>query len=205
VARVVVENKIKEEIEKKGKGKIYFTDNFFECGSPDAVNKALQRLEQKGVLIKIATGVYLYPEIDEGIGIIFPTIEEIAVAVAKRDCARICPTGVYAVNKIGLSTQVPVNAVFITDGAARTIKIGNKKIKFKKTTPKNLLLRGPVSSLVIQALKEIGKNNVKEDQLKRIALLLEKESLENIKHDAKLAPVWIRKIIMETIKNGNSE
>lgn len=204
MARIIVENRIRKEIGKNSRGKIYFVDDFFDFGNPDAANKALQRLDEKGFLIRIATGIYLYPVIDEEIGIVFPAIEEIAMAVAKRDRARIFPTGSYAVNKIGLSTQVPVNAVFITDGAARTIKIGRRNIKFKKTSPKNLLLKGPVSGLIIQALKEIGKNNVNAEQLKRIYDLLENESEENIKHDAKLVPVWIRKIIMESLKNGNT-
>lgn len=204
MARIIVENRIRKEIGKNSRGKICFVDDFFDFGNPDAVNKALQRLDEKGFLIRIATGIYLYPVIDEEIGIVFPAIEEIAMAVAKRDRARIFPTGSYAVNKIGLSTQVPVNAVFITDGAARTIKIGRRNIKFKKTSPKNLLLKGPVSGLIIQALKEIGKNNVNAEQLKRIYDLLENESEENIKHDAKLVPVWIRKIIMESLKNGNT-
>jgi hypothetical protein len=205
MVRIIVENSIRKEIEKNSRGKIYFVDDFFDFGTPDSVNKALQRLDKKGFLIRIATGIYLYPSVDEEIGIIFPAVEEIAIAVAKRDRARIFPSGSYAVNKIGLSTQVPVNAVFLTDGAARIIKIGRRNIKFKKTSPKNLLLKGSVSGLIIQALKEIGRNNVNAEHLKRISDLLKKESSENIRHDAKLAPVWIREILMESLKNGKTE
>lgn len=205
MTRLIVENNVKKEIEKNIKGEIYFVEDFSDFGSPDSVNKALQRLEKKGFLIRIAIGIYLYPKMDKDIGILYPTVEEIAYSVAKRDRARIFPVGSYAVNKLGLSTQVSTNAVFITDGAARIIKIGKRNIKFKKTSPKNLLVKGVISGMIIHALKEIGKDNVTEKHLKRISLLLKKETVENIKHDAKLAPVWIRKILTESLKDECSE
>ena len=68
MARIIVENRIRKEIGKNSRGKIYFVDDFFDFGNPDAANKALQRLDEKGFLIRIATGIYLYPVIDEEIG-----------------------------------------------------------------------------------------------------------------------------------------
>ena len=63
--------------------------------------------------------------------------QEVAEAIAKRDRIRTVPTGSYALNALGLSTQVPMNIVLLTDGSPREIKVGKRKIKFKKTTPKN--------------------------------------------------------------------
>jgi hypothetical protein len=86
--------------------------------------------------------------------------------------------------------------VYLTDGAARTVKVGRRTIEFKKTSPKNLLIKGEISGLAIQALKTIGQNKADEKTIEKIQAILKKETRQNIIHDAKLAPSWISKIIM---------
>jgi len=101
-------------------------------------------------------------------------------------------------NRLGLSTQVPAKGIFLTDGAPRTIKIGqNATIKFQKTTAKNLAFKGKITQLVCSALKEIGKENVTDEQLQKIKQALSLESNKIIEHDAELAPEWISKIILK--------
>jgi hypothetical protein len=201
---ITVIDKVEKKIKRLSKGRILFADDFAGMGTPSTVNKALYRLKEKKLLVRLSQGVYLYPELKE-IGVITPTIEDIAKAIAKRDKARIVPTGVYALNKLGLSTQIPMNVVFLTDGAARKIKIGKRSIKFKKTTPKNLLLKGEISSLVIQALRELGKDDLQLEQLEKLKKHLEKEKPENIKYNLNLAPDWIRKILLESLKKSQNE
>ena len=128
--------------------------------------------------------------------------EEVAEAIAKRDRIRTLPTGSYALNALGLSTQVPMNIVLLTDGSPRVIKVGKRTIKFKKTTPKNLLAKGKISRLVIQALKEIGNGKVTAEEENKIIDLLKKEEEKDLKHDIALAPVWVQKIMMKAVKDG---
>jgi hypothetical protein len=198
--RPVVENKVAEILKELPKGSILFVDDFLDFGNPESIKKALFRLKGKGLLVRLAHGIYLYPKTDKDLGVLYPSAEEIAIAIAKRDRARIIPTGVQALNKLGLSTQIPLKAVFLTDGAARTIKIGKRTITFKKTSPKSLLAKGEISSLVIQALKSIGQDTVESDILIKLIALLKKEDKDNILHDAKLAPAWINKILMSSTK-----
>ncbi|MGH2553857.1 MAG: DUF6088 family protein, partial [Chitinophagaceae bacterium] len=179
---------------------ILFADDFLDLGNPESINKALFRLREKEMLIRLAHGIYLYPKKDKDLGILYPSAEEIAIAIAKRDRARIIPTGIQALNKLGLSTQVPLRVIFLTDGAARSIKIGKRTITFKKTSPKNLLAKGEIGGLVIQALKSIGQDKLENDVLKKLLTILKKEKKENILHDAKLAPAWINKILMSATK-----
>lgn len=195
-----VENQILSKIKNYNRGKIFFADNFLNIGSEDAVHKALSRLEEEGELIRLAHGIYLRPKEDPELGVLYPSIDEIARAIAKRDKAEIIPTGTYAMNKLGLTSQVPMNAVYLTDGSPRSIQVGNRRIKFKRTVPKNLAVKGKVSGLVIQALKEIGKDNVTEEQNNKITELLSKEESSTVEHDAKLAPAWIRKIMLNAIE-----
>ena len=198
--RPVVKNKVAEKLKKLKKGSILFVDDFLDFGNAESIKKALFRLEEKGLLLRLAHGIYLYPKTDKDLGVLYPSVEEIAIAIAKRDRARIIPTGVQALNKLGLSTQIPLKAVFLTDGAARSIKIRKRTITFKKTSPKNLLAKGEISSLVIQALKSIGQYKLEDEGLKKLQTILRKEKKKNILHDAKLAPAWINKILMSVVK-----
>lgn len=190
-----IQHRIENNIKSMKRGSIIFPSNFDSIGNVETVKKSLLRLENKKFLIRLAHGIYLYPKQDKLLGVLYPTTEEIANAIADRDKAKIIPTGIKALNQLGLSNQMPMNIVFLTDGAARSIVVGKKTIKFKRTTPKNLAIKGEITSLIIQALKEIGKDNVTTEQLEKIKLHLAKESQEIIEHDAKLAPVWISKIM----------
>ena len=200
MTRPIVTNTVIEEVKKLQKGTILFVDDFLDFGNPESVKKALFRMEEKGLLIRLAHGIYLHPKKDKALGILYPSAEEIAIAIAKRDRARIIPTGIQALNKLGLSTQIPLKVVFLTDGAARSIKVGKRMITFKKTSPKNLLAKGEISGLAIQALKSIGQNKIDDEVLTKLVTILKKEKKENILHDAKLAPAWVNKILTTAAK-----
>ena len=132
-----VQSVVNERIEKIGRGSFFFGQDFSDIGTPEAVRKVLQRLEKAGTLLRIASGIYYYPKIDTeyGLGVLYPSMSEIAEAIAKRDRATIAPTGEYALNMLGLSTQVPANAVFCSSGSTRCVSIGEGKgIQFIHTS-----------------------------------------------------------------------
>ena len=196
-----VEKQIEKSIKSKSKGVLVLPDDYLGFGSSAAIRKALGRLEKKQLIIRVAQGIYVRPKISKLIGMLVPSAEEVAEAIAKRDRIRTLPTGSYALNALGLSTQVPMNIVLLTDGSPRIIKIGKRTIKFKKTTPKNLLAKGKISRLVIQALKEIGNGKVTSEEENKIIDLLKKEDLKDLKHDIALAPVWVQKIMKLALNN----
>ena len=196
-----IENKVLEHLKYRQRGKIYFTNDFATLGTSESIRKSLSNLVKKDILIRLTQGIYLYPKIDKELGVLYPSVDDVCRAIAKRDKARIEPTGVFALHSLGLSTQIPVNVVYLTDGIPRKIKYGNRTIKFKKTAPKNLAMKGKVSSLVITALKQIGKENVSQEVELQLTKALKKESVENVKHDAQLAPVWISKLIFQLVNN----
>jgi len=194
-----IEKQIERSIKSKPKGLLILPSDYLSYGNSTAIRKALDRLEDKKVIIRIAQGIYVRPKISKLIGQLVPSAEEVAEAIAKRDHIRTLPTGSYALNALGLSTQVPLNIVLLTDGSPRVIKVGNRKIKFKKTTPKNLMAKGKISRLVIQALKDIGNDKVTDEEEMKILTLLAKENEKDLKHDITLAPVWIQKIMKKAL------
>ncbi len=197
-----IEDKILQHIEAFPKGELFLPSDFIELGSSEAVRLSLFRLEKEGVITRVAQGIYVRPRESSLIRKLTPTAEEVAEAIAKRDKIRTTPTGSYALNALGLSTQVPMNIVLLTDGSPREIKVGKRKIKFKKTTPKNLMAKGKISRLVIQALKEIGNGKVTAVEEQKILDVLKRENEKDLKHDIALAPVWIQKIMSKALTNG---
>lgn len=191
------EENIEKAIKRKPKGTLLFPEDFAMLGTSVAIRKALQRLREKGLIKQVAHGIYVRPKTNEFIGELLPSAEEVAQAIAKRDKIRLVPTGSYALNALGLSTQVPLKLVFLTDGAARTIKVGKRTIKLKRTTPKNIMAKGKISALVIQALREIGKDRATSAELEKIIKLLKEEDLKDLLYDIALAPEWIKKILKQ--------
>lgn len=193
------ENKILTKIKKAKRGTLFFVEDFLRFGNSKAIAKSLERLVKKGDISRVVRGVYARLEKDPILGLIKPGAEAIAKAIAKRDKARIVPTGALALNALGLSTQVPMNLVYLTDGAARRINLGKRKVIFKKVSPKNLAAIGEISSLAIQALKEIGKDNVTENEKQIILKHLIDEDKYRLEHDIRLAPEWIRGIMRQAL------
>ncbi|HAF77656.1 MAG TPA: hypothetical protein DCG42_10080 [Maribacter sp.] len=194
------DDQIEQKIRELKPGSIIFTEDFQEYGSSGAVKVALHRMVKKGLLRTIARGIYTKPKFSKLLNQdVMPSAEQVATAIAERDRARLLPTGVYAQNMLGLSTQVPLKLVYLTDGSPRKINIGNRTIQFKKTTPKNLALKGEISKLVVQALKEIGKDKATDQELRKITALLQKEDVKDLKHDIALAPQWIAEIMAKAL------
>jgi hypothetical protein len=100
---------------------------------------------------------------------------------------------------LGLSTQIPMNVVNLTDSSARKVKVGKQTIVFKKTSPRNLAVKGKISSLVIQALKTIGKDKVSDSDIATIIRRLKKEDPAILESDIAYAPEWIRKIMKQAL------
>lgn len=194
-----IEIQILKKIKKAKRGSLFFVEDFLRFGNSKTVTKALERLVKKEEIARITRGIYARLQKDPILGPVKPGTEAIAKAIAKRDKARIVPTGVLALNALGLSTQIPMNLVYLTDGAARRIIIGKRKIIFKKASPKNLSAIGEISRLAIQALKEIGQDNVTEKDIQVILNHLKNEDKYRLEHDIRLAPEWIRKIMRQAL------
>ena len=83
-------NKIEMRLRGKGRGSIVFQQDYADCGTPSAVKSTFHRMYTDGMLVRLAHGIYYYPKEDKeyGLGIIYPSVEDIAQAIAKRDKAK---------------------------------------------------------------------------------------------------------------------
>jgi hypothetical protein len=189
---------IRKDVQAEPPGTLLFPGDFFHLGKVTAVNMALSRLAREGLVLRVAQGIYYVPKKDPVLGPVRPSLEEIAAALAAKERIRIRPTGVTALNKLGLSTQVPMRVEYLTDGNPRRIKVGRRTLTFQKTTPKRLAVQSPTTFLVIEALALLGKEAADPALLERLEEVLQHEDPVMLREDAQLAPAWIGQFLYKT-------
>src|SRR5579862_4290983 len=155
-----IESKVLSRIYGRGRGSVITPNDFLDLGSRQAVGIALHRLVKKGVIRHLARGLYDYPRHDPRLGILSPPTEAIAKALASKYRLRLQPSGAHAANLLGLSEQVPVKVIFLTEGPSKRVMVGGKVIILKRTSTRNMATAGKVSGLVIQALRFMGQQDV---------------------------------------------
>lgn len=187
-------DKVLSRIYGKKRGWVFTPVHFLDLGDDVGVRKALQGLCDRGVIHRIARGLYTYPRTHPELGTLSPAPDQIAMALAGKDDLRIQPSGAYAANILGLSEQVPAKIVFLTDGTNRKIIVGRQEIILKQTTPKNMATAGRTSGLVIQALRYLGKKHVDEATVDTLAQRLSPDDRRQLIKDIRHAPAWIGEI-----------
>jgi hypothetical protein len=192
---------IRAQVNAAEDGRVFSPADFMNLGSRAAVDKVLSRLTASGELRRIGRGLYDRPQNHPILGELLPATEEIARALAGKGSLRLQPSGAYAANLLGLSEQVPLKLVFLTDGASRTLQIGKQTITLKHTTPRNMATAGRISGLIIQALRHLKQANVDEQVIKQIHQRLTDKDKSDLLADAALAPVWIADIMRRIAKD----
>lgn len=186
-------------VEQAKEGTIFIPDDFTTCGTPDAIRSGLSRLCRNGKLCRFAKGIYYIPTYDKWDGTLRePSLDAITLKIAQRDNARVIPTGVYALNKLGLSTQVPTNIIYITDGSARQMRFGEgKSIIFRHSNDLgNFAYQSQLMQLAVLAMREIGEKTITENQKEKIKkMITEHVSEQDFNHDIVLVPTWIKTIL----------
>ncbi len=196
-----IDKQILSRIYGHGKGWIFTPIQFNDLAGRSTIGTVLQRLKDAGIIRQLARGLYDYPRNDSQLGMLMPSSDAIAKALAGRDAARIQPSGAHAANLLGLSDQVPMKVLYLTDGASRTVRVGNRQIILKRTTPRNMATAGRVSGLVIQSLRHLGRAHVDDSVITKLNRCLDADSRTQLLKDMHYAPSWIAEI-MRRLGNG---
>lgn len=192
-----IDSRVLAAIHGRGRGSVFVPADFLDIGSREAVGISLHRLARKGTIRRLARGVYDFPKQHPVLGPLSPSAEAVAKALAGRDRTRLQPAGAYAANALGLSEQVPAKAVFLTDGPSRTVKIGPTTIQLRQTTARNMAAAGRLSGLLVQALRELGKEHVTPERRAHLKRTLPADKRRELIKDIRLAPAWMHPIFRE--------
>ena len=195
-----VQGRIKSDISNRKPSEIVFLSDFRGLGTQDSIKQALSRLSRQGKVRRLAHGIYYIPKKDPVLGEIRPDAEEVVNKIAAKERVRIRPAGAYALHRLGLTTQVPTKRVYITDGNAKRFLLGKIQIRFKTTSPKKMSTMGEISSLVIQAIEELGTDQISPEIEFKLVEHLRKEDPEKLKHDLQLASAKVNDYIIKLMK-----
>ena len=202
-----IDNQIRSRIYGHGRGWVFTPRHFQGLGQSAAIDSALRRLRAEGVIRQLARGLYEYPIQDPLLGLVSPSADAIARALAVRDAIRLQPTGAYAANILGLSGQVPSRIAFLTDGPSRKVKIGRREIRLQHTTPRNMATAGRASGTLIQALRYLGQDQVDAAALatiRRHLAAISGADRATIRKDLAHAPAWIANLLLPLLDSPAS-
>lgn len=193
-----------ETIMSENQGEIFSINDFYHLGTKNTVKSVLYRLSEDNEIVRLIDGLYTKPKYSKILNeYSFPDADSVANKIADKFSWTIAPMGDTALNYTGLSTQVPNEYVYISDGPYREYLYRDKKIVFKHTTNRNITSYSKELSILIQAIKALGKNKISEKDIKKLALFA-KNIKENLIKDTLKLPFWIQEVL-EKIQEINLE
>lgn len=193
-----------ENIVSKNQGKIFSINDFYNIGTKNTIKSILYRLNEENKIKRLMDGLYIKPKYSNILKeYSYPDASEVAKKLADKFSWTIAPTGDTALNYTGLSTQVPNEYIYISDGAYREYLYRNKKIIFKHTTNRNITSYSKELAILIQAVKALGKDNISEEHIKKLEVFA-KNIKEDLKEDTLKLPFWIQEVL-EKIQEINYE
>jgi hypothetical protein len=179
-------------IKRKGRGWVFVPRDFLDLGSRGSVDQTLRRLQGTGRIRRLARGLYDYPKQHRRFGDLSPSLDSMAQALARSTGSKIQVAGAHSANMLGLSSQVPAVAIYITDGPSRKVVVGNQVITFKHAAPRSLSGAGTTAGSVYQALRFLGRDGVMSDTIQNLRNTLspgDKAQLLRLQPDL---PAWMR-------------
>jgi len=193
-----VDERLVSRIYGNGRGWAFSQADFADLGHRPAIDLALHRREKEGLIRRVIRGIYDYPRHSKVLEkSVSPDIDQVAHALARKFGWRIQPDGVTAQNLLGLSTQVPAHALYLSDGPNRSYKIGQTALTFEHTALKEAGFKLPESRLLVQALKAYSENHITPKVIASIRKRINPVLLQRILLDTKTATSWVYAAIQE--------
>ena len=184
-----------KKIQSKQRGWVFTPREFSNLGSRAAIDQALSRLQRGGSIRRLARGVYEFPRIHPQIGILSPSPEAVAKAVAAKTHSRLLVSAAKAANLLGLSTQVPAQSVFLTDGPSRTVQLGKQAVVLKHAAPSKMIGAGSEAGIVLQAVRSFGPKAAEEIPVESLSKRLPAKVKSDLKRFASAAPAWSQPLL----------
>lgn len=186
---------IRERIERMRRGEPFTPKAFVDCGTRASVDQTLSRLAEAGTIERIARGVFARPKFNRYVGRVAPDFLTVAKAVANASGAVVQIHGAEAARRLGLTTQMQVQPVFITSGPSRRIHVGKTKIRLLHVCPRKLILGDRPAGLALTAMWYLGKEEVTPELIGKIHRKLGESEYEALKSTRSSMPAWMNDAI----------
>jgi len=194
-------SRILDRIRKRGPGAVWIPSDFGDLGTRRAVDGALHRLNRAGKIRRLARGLYDRPAANSRFGPVPPPIDAIVAAIARRTGGKVQEAGDAALNRLGLSTQVPAVATYITDGPSRRVTILGRPIVLRHASDRRLVAAGEVAGAVLEALRALGSGALDETVIARLRRVLDDMDIRQLERISPSATGTQRKAIARILRN----
>ncbi len=200
-----IENKLLSRIHGRGKGYAFSSSDFICDFSRDCIDKALSELTKKNKIRRIARGIYDYSKYSELLNReLSPDIEQVAFAYARKFNWTIEVSGDTALNILGLSTQIVGKYTYLSNGPNKEyIIFENIVLEFKKSALKNIGFKYKESSLIVQALRSLGKEHITDKVISKIRGQIDEKMYDKILKDTKTSTYWVYETIKQICRSSN--
>lgn len=192
-----VADKIIKRVRGKGRGWAFTPKDFLDLGTRASIDMALTRLVQAGQIRRIGRGLYDYPKLHDKLGALTPDADSIAQAVATQSGDKLSASGAQSANRLGISTQVPAKASYATSGQTRVKKVAGRTIALKRSRAPILDDASPDANAVLQLLAHVGKANIDNDLIHRLASQLDDRDLKALRKAQPLMPGWMSDAVLK--------
>lgn len=184
-------DRVMNHVRASGRGSVFTPTDFLTATTRPAVDQALSRLVKRGQLRRIAHGLYDFPRIHPKLGPLSPAPDDVAQALARETGSQVQIAGARAANALGLSTQVPAQSTYLTDGPSRRVVLGKRVVHLRHASPKHLIAPGSPIGTVVQALRHVGPDRA-SDVARIAARRLSAKDKKMLAAAAVQAPAWMR-------------
>jgi hypothetical protein len=190
-----------------GRGWAFSSNDLIKKFERQQIDNVLSDLEKAKKIRRVSRGIYDYPKYSELLQKeLSPDIEQIARAIGRKFNWRIEVSGESALNILNLSTQIQAKYIYLSDGPNKSYKLFNDvEIEFKKSVLKDIGFKYKESSLIVQALKSLGKEHISDEIIEKIKEQIEPKMYEKILKDTQSTTVWVYEIIKQVCKGGSHE
>ncbi len=187
-----MKREVLNRIRRMRPGKAFVAKDFLDVATRGTIDVALAVLVREGTIRRVRRGLYDKPKANPSLGgMLSPDVDEAAHAIARRLRWKIVPAGAWAANLLTLSTQVPAKIVYLTDGPSKTIQIGKRAIRFQHARPQALAGTDGTAALVVQALRYLGKDRVREADIRRLRTILSAADRSKLVRQTRFGVDWI--------------
>jgi len=197
-------DRIMKRVRGKGRGWVFTPRHFIDFGPRGSVDMALSRLAHAGDIRRISRGLYDFPVQHDKLGLLSPDPTRVAEALATQSGDKLAPSGAAAANSLGISTQVPTKSSYATTGRTRVKRAGGRSLTLKHSRAPVLDNAPDAANAVLQALAHLGKDNIDDDNIRRLAARLDDSSMQRLIQARPEMPGWMGDVVLKigAARNG---
>lgn len=168
-------------------------------GSRAAVDQVLSRLARRGALLRANRGIYVLP-VESRFGTRAPSAVKMVEGLANQRGDSIVSHGAAAANALGLTTQVPMRAIYLTSGPSRRLKLGAQVVELRNAPTWQLILPGRPAGEVVRALAWLGPGKARE-AVQKLRATLPASELEEVAASRSRLPTWMAREVSALVNS----